>query len=78
MLIKLCKNSIVFIKNKNKMPINARSLPEFNVSPSEVIFTYKKKKKKPNPQNFLTSECMQMSNTAKPSTLCLLALYAHI
>ena len=57
------------------MPINTRLLPEFNVRPSDVAFTYGKKGEKS--VFFKISECVQISNTAEPSTLHLLAVYAY-
>ena len=65
-----CTKTVLFsLKNKKRMPVNARSLPEFNVCPNDVTFSYKKKPKKH--QYFL------MSNTAGLSALHLLVLYAY-
>ena len=47
------------------MPVNARSLPEFNVHPSDVMFSYKKK------------EYFLISNAAELGTLHLLDLCAY-
>ena len=41
-----CTKTVLFsLKNKKRMPVNARSLPEFNVCPNDVTFSYKKKTK---------------------------------
>ena len=63
-----CPKTVLFPlkKKKRRMPVNARSLPEFSVNPSDVTFSYKK-----NNQYFL------ISNTAELGTLHLLALYAY-
>ena len=38
------KTTLFRLKNKKRMPVNARSLPEFSVHPSDVTFSNKKKK----------------------------------
>ena len=41
-----CTKIVLFsFKNKKRMPVNARSLPEFSVHPSDVTFSYLKEKK---------------------------------
>ena len=41
-----CTKTVLFpLKNKKRMPVNARSLPEFSVHPSDVTFSYLKEKK---------------------------------
>ena len=64
-----CTKTVLFpLKNKKRMPVNARLLPEFNVYPSDVTFSYKEKKEE---KYFL------ISSTAELGTLHLLALYAY-
>ena len=66
-----CTKTVLFpLKNKKRMPVNARSLPEFSVHPSDVMFSYRKTTTNKKQQYFL------ISNTAELDTLHLLALYA--
>ena len=62
-----CTKTVLFpLKNKKRMPVNARSLPEFSVHPSDDAFSYLKKKK-----YFL------ISNTTELGSLHLLTLCAY-
>ena len=70
-----CTKTVLFpLKNKKRMPVNARSLPEFNVNPSDVTFSYKKKQPV---INITFTKNNLISNTGELGTLHLLALYAY-